>query len=156
MKRTLYLLLILISNITFSQNQEGSTVYVPENRDILDMEPSELPLAIADIPPEFKNCSNVIQSQKLICFKEKLDEYINNNIKYTKEMKKLNLSGIVNVSFKIDITGKVTNVSSRGADQILNDEAENIIKKIPQLKPAIHNGRSILVNSYVKVTFKPQ
>ncbi|AWM12835.1 hypothetical protein DI487_02415 [Flavobacterium sediminis] len=107
--------------------------------------------------PTFKSCldlSDDIFIQKE-CFEKQLNKYIIQHQIYPKEAKKNNISGKVIVSFVIEADGSISNLKSRGPEngQPLIDEAERLIKNIPNLVPGTINRKPIKVRYSKIITF---
>lgn len=99
--------------------------------------------------------SDDIETQKK-CFDDQLNRHIQKNFNYPEEAVKKNIQGRVFVLFIIDKEGDITEIKSKGPEngQLLIDEAERIIKKLPKLVPASINRKPMPVKLTKIITFK--
>jgi protein TonB len=159
MKNLLSFIFILVFTVSFSQNEEVITVKavtasdVGERNDDIDF---ELPFAVVEHVPRFKACEDSDNIDQRTCFQEKMAEHIKKTIKYSKEIKKTKVSGKVIILFVIDKSGNVVNVRSKGNNSLLVAEAERIINKLPQFKPAMHRGKPVAMAYAVPINFEIQ
>lgn len=70
----------------------------------------------------------------------------------------LGLSGKqkIDVQFKIDKTGKVTDIKTRAPHARLEKEAERVINKIPQMTPGRQSNKNVGVICSLPIIFKVQ
>ncbi len=84
-------------------------------------------------------------------------DFINQNLKYPPEAKRLNIKGKVYVKFVVDSSGQVVDVDLvRKGNPILDAEALRIVKAMPKWKPGKHKGQFVSVTQIVTVTFPPK
>jgi outer membrane biosynthesis protein TonB len=85
--------------------------------------------------------SSNVQAQKKIRNQElsfpgglvKLQEYLNENIQFTREQIKKNTEGSINVTFTIDTLGKAKNIRINNSfDELYNDEAIRLLNAMPE------------------------
>jgi protein TonB len=71
---------------------------------------------------------------------------------------KLGLAGIqkINVQFKIDKTGNITDIKTRAPFSQLEDEALRVVEKIPAMKPGLQRGQPVSVLYNLPIVFKVQ
>jgi periplasmic protein TonB len=84
----------------------------------------------------------------------KFVEYIKTNLQYPEVAKLLGINGKVIVSFRVDKTGKVVDVSagqSLGAG--CEYEAKKVVSNSPMWRPGIQNGHVVKVPFMVEVNF---
>uniref|UniRef100_UPI0035939BDB energy transducer TonB n=1 Tax=Pricia sp. TaxID=2268138 RepID=UPI0035939BDB len=79
---------------------------------------------------------------------------ISKNFKYPHEAQEKGIQGRVSIMFLIDPEGNITNIAKRGPDSSLEDEAERIISRLPQMKPGSHRGKNVNVPFSVPITFR--
>ncbi|MEN8125567.1 MAG: M56 family metallopeptidase [Bacteroidota bacterium] len=104
---------------------------------------SEVPFARIDKAPIFPGCEDV--QNKKECFSQKISEHVGDNFDMSK-IKNLDIEpGIkkVYVQFKIDRTGKIVDVKSRGPHTTLEEEAVRVINRLPQMQPGEENGKKV-------------
>ena len=129
MKR-LFILLPLIPFVCFSQSNSNNAY----------------PFILVDSPPLFSNCIGYdIDSQKE-CFESMLNQHIQDNIKFPESAFDSKIGGRVFVNFIINSKGRVSDILARGPDSSLEEEAERVLKLIPELKPAKVNGVNVDVS----------
>ncbi|WP_411030087.1 energy transducer TonB [Spongiimicrobium sp. 3-5] len=114
----------------------------------------EVPITVVQELPIFPGCEKVANSDRLACFQKKIQKHIKRNFRYPKAEKELGIHGRVNVLFKIDADGTISEVRMSGPSKGLEIEAERIIKKLPQMVPAKHNGRSVKVPYAIPIVFQ--
>ncbi len=86
-----------------------------------------------------------------------LAAYINQNLKYPEEAKRLNVKGKVYVKFVVGASGKVKDVHLvRKGNPILDAEAIRIVKLMPNWKPGKHKGQVVNVAQIVTISFPPK
>ena len=99
--------------------------------------------------------SDDIEIQK-DCFDDQFNRHIQKNFNYPEDAVKKNIGGKVLVIFVIDKEGNITDIKSKGPEngQLIIEEAERIMKKLPKLVPATINRKPIPVKLTKTVTFK--
>ncbi|WP_346321014.1 TonB family protein [Chitinophaga sp. YIM B06452] len=87
-----------------------------------------------------------------------LSRYLSKNLRYPTEAGKKGIGGTVYVSFIVTAEGKITNVKTVGARKGygLDEEAIRIIKKMPDWKPGISDGKPVPVLFNLPVRFEPR
>jgi len=104
--------------------------------------------------PMFPGCEDV--SDPRACFQEKIQKHISKNFRYPQDAQEKGIQGRVSIMFLIDADGNITNIRKRGPDKSLEDEAERIISRLPQMKPGSHHGKNVNVPFSIPITFKLQ
>lgn len=85
---------------------------------------------------------------------EKFYQFLNNNVKYPAEAKKIKLTGKVVVVFVVEKDGSITNAKIfRGLGNGCDEEAMRVIKKSPKWSPGMQNGRPVRVQLLINVHF---
>ena len=66
------------------------------------------------------------------------------------------LSGLqrINVQFKIDANGNITEILTRAPHPSLEKEAERVTSKIPQMKPGLQRAKPVSVVYNLPIVFK--
>lgn len=116
----------------------------------------EVPFAIIENIPVFPGCEGMSKKEMKDCFQKKMQEHVVKNFKYPDTALELRIQGRVSVVFVIDSKGYTTSVRSRGPDEILEKEAERIIKLLPKMKPGKQRGKPVKVSYAVPIFFKLQ
>ncbi|MBG6131430.1 protein TonB [Aquimarina sp. EL_43] len=141
MKRTLLILTLLLSGISFSQD---AIILSQENANE------------KGITPMWPKCDRSRQTPTQ-CFDQKLRNHIIQNFEYPEIAMNEGLSGTVTVEFIINKKGKVEVLEVTGAHRYLQREAIRIIRAIPKMKPGKWGEKPIAVAYTVPITFrKPQ
>src|SRR5690606_13049893 len=118
----------------------------------------EVPFAVIENVPVFPGCekekSNAAKKQ---CMSDKIQQIVSKNFN-TELAGELGLSGQmrINVIFKIDKNGNITNVQARAPHPGLEKEAKRVISKIPQMQPGKQRGKSVVVPYSLPILFKVQ
>ncbi|MGB3150909.1 MAG: energy transducer TonB [Maribacter sp.] len=113
-----------------------------------------VPFAIIEDVPVFPGCEQGMKDEKRICFQKKIQEHIRKNFKYPQIAVEMGIQGKVYVQFIIDTKGDITNIRTRGPDQLLEKEAKRIIASLPQMIPGRQRGRAVKVPYSIPVNFK--
>lgn len=147
MKKILLLIFLLVTSFGLSQNKTQS----------VDTSSAEeaLQISIIEEIPLFKECETIEKEQRMTCFNEMMHNHIKKNFTYPILAAKFRVQGTVAITFTIDQEGKITDIKSKG-HQLLTDEAERIIKSLPQLKPGRQRGKTVKVKYGLPITFKLQ
>lgn len=112
----------------------------------------EVPFAYVENVPVFPGCEN--NSNARACFNMMIQRHISKNFSYPKEAIEKGIEGQVNVMFTISEDGDIINIKKRGADKLLEDEVERIIKKLPKMVPGNYNDKDVNVPYSIPITFK--
>lgn len=84
-----------------------------------------------------------------------LSKWVYQYLKYPPQAVKDGIQGTVQVSFIIDKTGKVTDVTvSRGVDPLLDEEAVRVVSASPKWRPARHRGEKVRSAMTIGVEFR--
>ncbi|MFB9057263.1 energy transducer TonB [Mariniflexile ostreae] len=116
----------------------------------------EVPFAVIEDVPVFPGCEGGSKAEIKACFQKKMQEHISKHFRYPQAALDLAIQGRVNVIFVIDAKGFVTGIRSRGPDKILENEAERIMKELPQMQPGKQRGKPVKVPYSVPIVFKMQ
>ncbi|WP_136481956.1 energy transducer TonB [Cognatitamlana onchidii] len=116
----------------------------------------EVAFAIIEDVPVFPGCEGLSKAQTKQCFQKKIQEHVVKHFNYPQMALDMGIQGRVSVVFIIDSKGHITGVRSRGPDEILEKEAERIVKKLPQMKPGKQRGKPVKVAYAIPIFFKYQ
>jgi protein TonB len=160
MKKTTLFLFLLFQISSFSQEEPKEPIQIPLAKEE-GKEDSELTFAYIEEVPLFPGCEEVERNKRLNCFQAKLNEHIQNNLKYPREARRKNIQGRVVVMFIINKEGNIENIVAKGsADcedcEILEKEAIRIMSKLPQMTPGKQKGKPVKVKYAQPLTFKLQ
>ncbi len=104
-----------------------------------------MPYHMVDTPPEFKDTDKTLSAeQKKKAFNAKLSKFVNDNFELSSTTN-LGLSGRqrINTIFKIDSLGFIKNIRVRAPHPSLENHTIKTLKRLPQLKPAIYDGKPV-------------
>ena len=83
--------------------------------------------------------------------------FITNNLNYPEDAKESKISGIVYISFVVDINGNLQNIKTkRGIGGGCEQEAMRVLNKMPRWKPGKDNGRAVNVEFVLPIKFTIQ
>ena len=116
---------------------------------------TEVPFSKVDQAPIFLGSeeSNTETSSKKT-FTEAIAKHINDN--FNRDIAKTaNLVGKqrIAIGFKVDKKGEIKEVKARSPHIVLKNEAIRVIKKLPKMKPAIHNNEKVGMIFSIPVIF---
>jgi protein TonB len=118
----------------------------------------DVPFAVLEDVPLFPGCEKVPRAQQRDCFMEQMNKHIKKHFDYPTRAKEDGVQGRITVMFVIDKTGNVTNLRIRGLNkkgsELLENEAERIIKKLPKFTPGRQRGKAVPVSYAQPILFK--
>ena len=115
-----------------------------------------IPFAVIEDVPVFPGCENVPKAEKRACFEQKIQAHVVKNFKYPEISVEMGIQGKVYVQFIINVDGNITNIKSRGPDQLLEKEAERIIATLPQMTPGKQRNIPVDVLYNLPIVFQVQ
>ena len=121
-----------------------------------EFEDIDVPFAVIEDVPIFPGCESVAKSQRRACFQDKINQHIRRNFRYPEIAQEMGIQGRVYVNFIIAKDGKITNIRMRGPDKNLENEAQRIISRLPQMTPGKQRGRAVRVPFSIPITFRLQ
>lgn len=127
----------ILSLCSIMSRDEGLANYNPDNRMVLkDVE----------IAPVYEGCEALSKEETKACFDDKVARFIKRefNLSLSKD---LNLSEPKQVEafFIIDENGNLTGMKVRDSELNIQAEILRVLRKMPVMKPAIHNGANVSV-----------
>jgi len=142
------------------ESTEISLEDIVEPEDIIEPKPNEepetVPFTLIEDVPIFPGCENLKDNNvRKTCMSEKITAYVNKN--FDKKLgSELGLSGInrINILFQIDTNGDIVNIQARAPHPKLEEEAENLIKALPKMKPGMQRGKPVNVNYALPIIFQ--
>ena len=136
-------------NITKEEEQAllGLCGIISHNDGLANYNPdSRMILKDVDLAPVYEGCEELSKEETMNCFINKVSTFIKRefNIELSKE---LNLSEPkqVDVFFIINESGNLTGMKVRNSEVTIQGEILRVLRKIPVMKPAVHNGKSVSV-----------
>ncbi len=106
----------------------------------------------ADQMPYFKGCEKMMAGtmEKRNCSNQALIAFISTHL----EMPKSDITGAVYVTFFINENGKIENATIlRGLEKPQDEAALKVVKSIPDMEPALLNGRPVKVKMTLPIRF---
>ena len=86
---------------------------------------------------------------------QKLKEFIEENLRYPKELEECCVQGRVIVRFIVERNGKLSNVKVvKSVHPVLDKEALRIVKLMPRWIPGRQNGITVRVKFYIPIIFR--
>jgi TonB family protein len=86
---------------------------------------------------------------------QKLKEFIEENLRYPKELEESCVQGRVIVRFIVERNGKLSNVKVvKSVHPVLDKEALRIVNLMPNWIPGKQNGRTVRVKFLIPITFR--
>ncbi|MFD0932409.1 energy transducer TonB [Psychroflexus salinarum] len=116
----------------------------------------DVPFSVIENVPVFPGCEGLESNEeRKECMSEKISQFVNENFDVNLA-EDLGLTGVnrVYVQFKIDETGKITNVAARAPHPDLQAEGERVISKLPEMQPGKQKGKKVGVLYSLPVTFQ--
>ena len=138
MKKLLFLLFIPL--VSFGQSET-------ENN-------SKVPSEILDNVPVYPGCKGS-ELKKRKCMSERIAKFVERKFN-TDIAADLGLTGRqrIGIIFKIDTLGNITGVRARAPHPRLEQEAVRVINLLPKMKPAIKNGKPVIVPYSLPMIFQ--
>ena len=135
----------ILSLCSIMTHDDGLANFSPDNRMILKD---------VDIVPIYEGCEDLSKEETRECFKNKIVAFIKRefNVGVSKD---LNLSEPkqVDAFFVIDENGNRTGMKVRDSEVTIQAEILRVLRKIPVMKPAIHNGKNVSVLCSILVKY---
>jgi len=159
---------IVEDDVEIEEEVIESTEVVEEVPEIVQVDevqeaPEEEP--IADVPftaiedvPIFPGCEKFkTNAERKTCMSEKIKDFVNS--KFNTDLgAELGLSGVnrVYVRFKIDGKGNIVDVQARNPNPRLQQEAERVVKMLPDMTPGKQRGKPVGVLYSLPIIFQVQ
>lgn len=111
---------------------------------------------VVEDKPSFAGCEDSShRTERENCSKEKLFQFIFENVKYPESAKKKGMEGTAIVEFVIEKDGSVTNASlERNPGAGMGEEALRVVKMMPHFTPGTQRGKKVRVQYTLPVKFK--
>ncbi len=127
----------MLSLCSIISHDDGLANYSPDDRMILKD---------VDIAPVYNGCEELSKEETMKCFENKVSTFIKREFNLSVS-KNLNLTEPKHVDafFIINENGNLTGMKVRDSEVTIQAEILRVLRKIPVMKPAIHNGKSVSV-----------
>lgn len=114
-----------------------------------------VPFGAIEKVPVFPGCSGADNEEMKKCMSQKIAEFVNSNFNIGLG-KELDLKGRqrIAVQFKIDKTGRITEVRARAPKPELEAEAVRVVKLLPQMQPGEQKGEKVGVLYSLPIVFE--
>lgn len=144
MKKNLFTICcITLCSVAYSQNEPVKIQVVPADDANSYYDKENNIFNVVEVQPEF--------SGGYVAMKKFIDE----EIKYTPEIKQLNQAGKVYVGFTVDAAGKISDIKVlKGIHPLIDKEAERVVASMPNWKPGQQNGKNVAVRFNLPIAFK--
>ena len=141
--KTIILLMMTVGDIACAQN-------VP-----LIIDPDKVDQYLAERKDTINVYDCVEQMPSFPGGSQKLKEFIEENLRYPKELEETCVQGRVIVRFIVERNGKLSNVKVvKSVDPALDKEAIRIVKLMPRWIPGRQNGITVRVKFYIPIIFR--
>ena len=141
--KTIILLMMTVGDIACAQN-------VP-----LIIDPDKVDQYLAERKDTINVYDCVEQMPSFPGGTQKLKEFIEENLRYPKELEETCVQGRVIVRFIVERNGKLSNVKVvKSVDPALDKEAIRIVKLMPRWIPGRQNGITVRVKCYIPIIFR--
>ena len=141
--KTIILLMMTVGDIACAQN-------VP-----LIIDPDKVDQYLAERKDTINVYDCVEQMPSFPGGTQKLKEFIEENLRYPKELEETCVQGRVIVRFVVERNGKLSNVKVvKSVHPALDKEAIRIVKLMPRWIPGRQNGITVRVKCYIPIIFR--
>ena len=141
--KTIILLMMTVGDIACAQN-------VP-----LIIDPDKVDQYLAERKDTINVYDCVEQMPSFPGGTQKLKEFIEENLRYPKELEETCVQGRVIVRFIVERNGKLSNVKVvKSVHPALDKEALRIVKLMPRWIPGRQNGITVRVKCYIPIIFR--
>ena len=106
--------------------------------------------------PIYPGCEKATNNKERIkCMSDKMGKLIQRKFN-TSVASNLGVEGIqrIDVQFKIDKEGRITDIKTRSPFDLLEREAERVVNKIPQMTPGMQREEPVTVMYYLPIKFQ--
>ncbi|MGB5944346.1 MAG: hypothetical protein WBG71_15785 [Leeuwenhoekiella sp.] len=135
----------LLSLCSIVSRDDGLANYSPDERMVLKD---------ADRAPVYEGCDGVSEEETRDCFDNKIETFIKREFDRN-AFKDLNLSKPkrVDAFFIIDENGNPTGMKVRNSEVTIQAEILRVLRKLPVMKTAIHNGQNVSVLCSIVINY---
>jgi len=126
--------------------------------DYLSFKASNDTISFANVEevPVFPGCENFSSQDELkACMQQKITEHVNSKFRFkaVKAYAKDKVNYIY-VAFVINKNGEIVDIAGRAKHEKLAEEAERVVSKLPNLKPAKAEGKPVNVSYVLPIVFE--
>jgi protein TonB len=142
--------------IESTESNEQQKVVIHEIKEVAVEEEvvEDVPFNIIEDAPIYPGCKGDKEALKK-CFSEKVQKLVNDkfNMDLANELGLEPGKQRINVMFKIDKTGVITDIQARAPHKRLEAEAIRVVNLLPQMTPGKQRGRAVPVKYSLPITF---
>lgn len=145
--------------IESTETDEGEAIVIIDTDNIVEIEEAEeiiedIPFVLIEDVPVYPGCKGNNNELKK-CFTQKITEFFGKrfDVSLSTELGLLPGKKKIFVMFKIDKTGKITNVKARAPHARLEKEVVEIINSLPEMTPGKQRGTPVGVSYSLPITF---
>jgi len=115
---------------------------------------SRMVLKDVELVPIYNGCEELSIVETRRCFNNKISSFVEQefNLSLSKDLK-LSEPKHVDTFFIINENGKVTGMKVREAEVTIQAEVLRILRKMPEMKPAIHKGKPVSVLCSITIKY---
>lgn len=115
----------------------------------------DVPFSVVEEVPVYPGCEDGNNQQRKDCMSEAIKNFVQKNFN-TQIADAIGLNGRqrINVIFKINKDGEITNIRSRAPEPELELEAERVIASLPKMLPGRQRGRAVSVPYSLPIIFE--
>ena len=145
--------------IESTETEQDTEIVEVEEVEVEEVEEDiEVPFSVIENVPVFPGCEKKKgNAAKKQCMSDKISKFVNRKFN-TDLASDLGLEGRqrINVIFKIDKNGNITNVRARAPHPGLEKEAKRVINLLPKMKPGKQRGKAVTVPYSLPILFQVQ
>ncbi len=137
-------------------DQDAEIVEIEEIEEAVEEEIADVPFAVIENVPVYPGCENEPSNDaKKRCMSENIQKFVQKKFD-TDLANDLGLEGRqrIAVQFKIDKSGKVTDVLARAPHPRLEQEAKDVINSLPKMTPGKQRGKAVGVLYSLPILFQ--
>ncbi len=162
--RSYYFSMVFIIGMILSMSAlktQAKHILIPTSDLLLEWDVDSLPddnddfFKIAEEMPVFQGCDHLEnRKQRQYCSKENLVQFLVRNLKYPKEAKDANKTGVAVIKFVVSDEGKVERAKiAKDPGYGMGEEALRVIKNMPVWMPGTNGGKKVNVQMALPVKF---
>ncbi len=145
----------ITTKVSATKDPIRSDIHTEEDSILLIQFPAEeaiiLGCSLVENYPVFPGCED--EKDTRACFDKMMADHVRNNLQYPETALESYDQGKVVVMLEIQIDGSIAIIKNIGPSRVLEHEAARIIRLLPTMKPAVHQGIPIKVSYSLPINF---